>query len=68
MIRAMLHRITRIPPGPHFMPCGNEYAYELIADGKVIARTRYSVERHRAHAAAFALAKRRGITIAGFLV
>lgn len=68
IMTAMLRRISRIPPGPHFMPCAAEYGFALVTDGKVIARTRYHDRISDARAAALALAKRRGITILGDLL
>lgn len=55
--------VSRIPPGPHYMPVSPDYAFTLVNDGKVVARTRYSINKSHARRAAFALAKRKGFTV-----
>ena len=55
--------ITRIPPGPHYMPVSPDYAFTLVNDGKVVARTRWHIGRGSARRAALALATRKGFTV-----
>lgn len=60
---AALRLASRTPPGPHYMPVGPEYRYELIHDGSVVARTKYDGNKTRAYYAALALGKRKGYRV-----